>query len=405
MKGRLVLAVFLLSNILCYSVKAQILTREDSLNAGLDPNHRNVILAGYGEAKVSVDQNLKTANANLTRSVLFVGYRFTPKITFFSEMELEDARVSATGGGISMEQCVLKFDLNHSNYLLAGLMIPRIGLLNENHLPITFNGNDRHFVEQMIIPATWREMGVGYYGSSSSLPGLNWSVALLNGLNASRIGFGQGIRDARFGGRDATASNVALTAALLYYRGGFRLQASGYYGGSAGFTQREADSLRLNSGLFGTPVALTEANMQFRHNGFVLKALATYVYISQAQKLNAAFASNAPQVMYGYYAELGYNLLQGTRHKDKQCNIFTRYERLDMLAAVPENGIDNDILNQQYLITGITYLPIRNVAIKFDWTHKVTGEPNPAMIFNPSPNAPPYLRVNNFYQMGMAYSF
>jgi len=58
------------------------------------------------------------------------------------------------------------FDLNKNNYIIAGLYIPRIGIINENHLPTTYNGNQRHFVEKYIIPSTWREIGVGLYGQS-----------------------------------------------------------------------------------------------------------------------------------------------------------------------------------------------------------------------------------------------
>jgi hypothetical protein len=35
-----------------------------------------------------------------------------------------------------MEQAYLKFNLNAKQYLVAGLFVPRTGLLNENHLPI-----------------------------------------------------------------------------------------------------------------------------------------------------------------------------------------------------------------------------------------------------------------------------
>lgn len=383
---------------------AQLLTREDSLNAGLSPNPRAVIISGYGEAKYSFDNNLKTATANLTRNVLFVGYRFNEKFTFFSEIELEDAKVDGSGGEVSVEQCVLKFDLNRNNYLLAGLFIPRIGIMNENHLPTTFNGNDRHMVEQMIIPATWREIGVCYYGSSTTVAGLNWSAGIMNGLNAAGITGTTGIRDARYEGRDASGSNIALTGSLLYSFAGLRIQGSAYYGGSVGLTPRSADSLQLNSGPFGTPVALTEANIQYRKSGWTFKGLLAYGSITDAAKLNRAYASNAAESFYGYFGEVGYNLLE-KKNKVKQLNLFVRYEGLDLMATVPENGIKDETVKQQYIIAGITYLPFRGVAIKADWKHLSTGEPDARLLQVPGPTAPPYLSTNNFYQLGIAYSF
>ncbi|MFN8154263.1 MAG: hypothetical protein U0Y08_08245 [Bacteroidia bacterium] len=397
--------LILLALCYCVSANAQFMTREDSLNAGLNPSSKNVILSGYGEAKYSYDNNFKTATANLTRAILFMGYRFNPKITFFAEMELEDAKVDGDGGEFSVEQCVLKFDLNPNNYLLAGLMIPRIGMLNENHLPTTFNGNDRHAVEQMVIPATWREIGVGYYGSSNRIAGLNWSLAVTNGLNGEGLNGGRGLRDARYEGRDASAANIGTWASLLYFAGDFRIQGSAYYGGSTGVTPRTADSLRLESGTFGTPVFLGEMNVIWRHKGFTAKALGAYVSVPDAGKLNTAYASNTPETMFGYFGELGYDLLSSTKWKNKQLIAFARYESMDLMASVPENGVKDDIFNQQYIVAGLTYLPVRGVAIKLDWKHITTGEPNEALIINPNPNYPAYQNQNDFYQLGLAYSF
>ena len=58
-----------------------------------------------------------------------------------------------------MEQAFLKFNLNPKQYIVAGFFIPRIGMLNENHLPVNFNGTERPIVEQLVLPATWREFG------------------------------------------------------------------------------------------------------------------------------------------------------------------------------------------------------------------------------------------------------
>ncbi|TAH41612.1 MAG: hypothetical protein EYC69_08225 [Bacteroidetes bacterium] len=402
MKKFILLSLIILSG---YAGQAQFLNREDSMIAGLNPGSSNVILSGYGEAKYSYNSNLETASINLTRAVVFVGYRFNNKISLLTEIEIEDAKVDGDGGELAFEQCLLKFDLNKNNYLLAGLFIPRIGIINENHLPNTFNGNDRHVVERMVIPSTWRELGIGYYGNTNKIPGLNWSLALMNGLNAEGITGGRGLRDARFEGRDASASNLALSAALLYYNSGLRIQASTYYGGTVGLTPRAADSLGLDSGPFGTPVSLNEINAQYSKKGFTLKALAAVCAIPDADKLNVAFASNAPESMFGYMAELGYNVLETSKWKEKQLILFARYESMDLMNKVPSNGIKDELYKQEYIIAGLTYLPIRNVAIKLDWKHVKTGDPNPALIFAPNPNEPAYEPVNNFYQLGFAYSF
>ena len=404
---KLVSLAFILlgSKVFCFS---QILTREDSLSAGVVASEKATVLSGYGQAKYQYDFKYQTAVANLDRAVLFIGHKFNDKITFFSELEIEDAKVAGgdAGGEVAFEQLFLKFNLNKDIYLVTGLFTPRIGIINENHLPTTFNGNDRPFVETFLIPATWRELGVCLYGKSNKITGLNYSLGLVNGLNSGSFEYGTGIREGRFEGRNASASNIAITGSLLYYINHFRIQASGYYGGSAGLTKREADSLQLSYGAFGTPVMLTEADIQYNHNGFEFRALATMVQISEADKINLAYANNTPNEMIGAYGEIGYNLLHLFK-KDTQKNLtlFGRYEYLDLNYKIPENGITNDLLKKSFLIGGLTYQPIKGVTVKADYVFRTTGEPNPALIVNPFPQALPYYKTNGFFNLGIGYSF
>lgn len=399
---------FLAFLLLAGTLKSQVITREDSLNAGLVATDGTTVVSGYGQMKVQYDFRDKTASANLTRNVLFFGHRFSKKIYFFSEMEIEDAKIvgGEPSGEISMEQLFLKFNLNPRQYFTAGLFIPRIGIISENHLPNTFNGNDRPFVERFIIPATWREIGVGFYGSSTRIGGLNYSIALMNGLNAANFGGGEGIRDGRFEGSNATAGNIAVTGALLWYHKNWRVQMSGYYGGACGLNPRQADSLQLSSGPFGTPVALGEVNLQYLSKPFSFKALGVAVSIPDAPSINQAYANNTPSFMAGAYAEAAVNLLGLTEKTNtRRLNLFGRYEWLDMNAGIPENGIEDPRLQQHYVIAGVNYLPVRGVSIKADYVHRITGEPNPALWINPFPQTQPYYTSNGFFNLGLGYSF
>lgn len=386
---------------------AQVLTREDSLNAGLIARNQATIISAYGDAKVEYDLRNKTGTANLTRNVLFLGHRFNNRISLFSELELEDAKVEGgePGGEVSMEQMFLKFNINPDVYITAGLFIPRIGIINENHLPTTFNGNDRPFLEHDLIPATWRELGVGLYGRVRRMNGLNYSLALVNGLDASGFGSGEGIREGRFEGRDATASNMAVTGSLLYYNSGFRIQCSGYYGGSSGLVSKMADSLQLASGAFGTPVALEEANVQYFGKKFQFRLLGTAVQIPDAEAINRAYANNTPELMLGGYAEVSCNLLALAGKTEKDLFLFARYENYDLNYKVPVNGIASDEWRKQYIVTGLTFAPVKGVAVKLDYVYRVTGEPNPALQINPFPQAQPFYTDNGFINLGIGYSF
>ena len=387
---------------------AQVLTREDSLNAGLIRSNNSTVISGYGQLKVEYDLQLKTGIANLTRNVLFVGHKFNDKIYFFSEMEIESAKVvgGKPSGEISMEQLFLKFNINRDVYLTAGLFIPRIGIINENHLPTTFNGNDRTYLETFLIPATWREIGIGVYGNVRRIPGFNYSFAILNGLNSASFRNGSGIAEGRFEGSNATASNLAVTGSALYYYKNFRLQTSAYYGGSAGLVKRQADSLQLGSGPFGTPVGLIEANIQYHKNGWAIKMLAATAQIPDAASINAAYANNTPTSMVGTYAELGYNTLKlFNPDSKKNLTLFARYEFIDLNQRIPENGIYNGVNKKNYTVVGLTFQPASGVIIKADYVLRKTGEPNPELIVSPFPQALPYYTSNGFFNLGIGYSF
>ncbi|SFS92384.1 hypothetical protein SAMN04487890_106169 [Mucilaginibacter polytrichastri] len=398
--------MLLFSSLSVFAQQPVATTSEDSLSRNLSKT--STTIGGYGNAFYQRNSNLGTARADLERGVLFFGHKFNSQISFFSELEIEDAKVAGgqNGGEVSFEQAYLKFNLNANQYIVAGLFIPRIGILNENHLPNTFNGNERNYVETFIIPATWRELGVSLYGSLNRLP-INYTIGIMNGLSSAAFTHGTGLIDGRFEGRNASANNLAVTASLQYYAGNFKAQLSGYYGGTIGASKRKADSLGLSSGLFAVPVALGEADVQYAHNGFSAKVLGTIVSIKDAASINRAYANNTPETEYGAYAELGYDLLYKLiRHSHpQQLILFVRDEKLDMNSKIPSNGITDGTLDQNYVVTGLTYLPIRNIALKADVRIVHTGAQNPNLIINPNPATVPYQQENNLINLGMAFSF
>lgn len=395
-----------------FSIKqtqAQILTKEDSLAANLNFKSNTSVLSGYGEVFANVNGRYGTGTINVERMVMFFGHRFNKNFQFFSELELEDAIAGAgKAGAFSLEQMVLKMNLNRQQYLLAGLYIPRLGIINENHLPTTFNGNQRNRIETMVIPTTWRDLGVCLYGQSYAIPGLNYTLGISNGLNAEAMNYTTGIRGGRFNGSGASTKNLAINASLLQYYRNFRFQVSGYVGGSNKFGGIESDSMGLNAGLFSNPVALGDANVQYLGKRFTAKALATYISIKDAQYINRAFGKNLAKAIYGAYFELAYNLLKPQEGDpfSKQLWVFSRAEQLNLNYKIAENGIYDDFLKQFSVTSGITYKPTPGVAVKFDWQYLHTGDRNMALhVVNPFDPQRPFYNNNHFFNLGLAYSF
>jgi hypothetical protein len=386
MKNKIVLvfASVLLSNALF----AQVLTKEDSLNAGLIAANTATVISGYGNVNYTNNLTDKEANINLDRVVLFVGHKFSKKVSFFSELEVEDAKVAGGGvsGEIALEQAFIKFNIDRNNYLTAGLFIPRIGIINENHLPTTFNSNNRPFVEKYVIPATWRELGVGYYGSSSKIAGLNYTLAVVNGLSSPSFESGNGIREGRYEGSDANAGAIAVTGSLLHYYKNFRTQVSAYYGGSLGLPKTMADTMGLKTGLFGTPVGLYEANVQYNSKHLTFKALGCLVTVPDAEQLNNAFGHNVPEQILGAYFEAAYKYVTKGQHIWR---LFSRFEYMDMNMKLPQNATFDATLDRKYIVSGINYQPVQGVMIKLDHTFMLKGDDS----------------VTNFVNLGLGYSF
>jgi len=398
--------IFLLSLFLSLNTYSQVVTYEDSLNANLVRKTSPTVISGYGEAKYQYYKEEKTATTNVTRAIIFLGHKFSDKIQFFSEWELENAKVANGGSGeFSLEQFLLKYNINKDWYLISGLFVPRIGIINENHLSTTFNGNDRPYLESTIIPATWREIGVGLYGNSARIQGLNYSVALVNGLDASKFKNGTGIRDGRAEGSYGSSRNIAVTAAILYYYNSFRIQVSTYYGGSSGLSNRLSDSLQIATGAFALPINVSEGNILYKKNGLCIKAMLAHTFINDADKINTVYANNTPRQMLGYYTELGYDFLNRKYHGEKSLTIFVRYENINMDYETATNGIENGPNTQKHVVAGIQFAPLRGVAIKLDYHHATTGNINPALVVNPFPQMPQYYTSRNFINLGFGYSF
>ena len=400
-----------------YKTPAQqlILTNEDSLNNNAIRN--KTVISGYGSASYQRDFNQKVSTVALDRVVLFVGHNFSEKISLFTELEVENAIVSGTGsdepssgrGDIAMEQAFLKFNLNPRQYIVAGLFTPRIGITNENHLPVNFNGVERPIVEQLIIPTTWREIGVGFYGTMDRLP-LNYSIALINGLNSAKFRHDTGIGEGEGLGSNANANNLALTASIQYRLKDLKFQLAGYMGGTVGLSKRSADSLNvgLQTGAFGTPLYLGEFDVQYAHSGFSAKALGTYIAYPNADRIYRAYATSIGSGMYGAYLELAYDWLH-RKGGPQQFVTFVRGEVLDMNAQLTTLQKQDDqldeTLKQTHVIAGISYFPIPNVVIKADVRLQHTGPQNPALVINPPPNALPYRQNDQFLNLGIGYSF
>ncbi|MEE9607423.1 MAG: hypothetical protein V3U03_06745 [Myxococcota bacterium] len=344
---------------------------------------RGLSIGGYGEGfyrKIVSDANGAVDRADLLRAVVYTGYKFTDNIIFNAEFELEHATTSATassgGGSFSVELATLDFFLRPWANVRTGLVLLPMGFLNEIHEPPFYYGVNRPDVEQRIIPTTWRENGIGLFGTLLGEQ-LEYKAYVVNGLNAQ--GFSSsGLRGGRQKGNRALAEDLAFVGRLDFSPQPGLLLGGSVYTGSSGQNQAGTPSV---------PTTIWEAHAQYQRRGLHLRSLFSMAHVGDAGSLSTSLgkAPNASiaQVSLGGYGEVAYDIMRWLDPgSQRTLEPFFRFEYIDTQHDVPSGFIADD--NQQnYIFTGgLQFRPIANVVLKADYRHDVAKDGSKPDEFN-----------------------
>jgi hypothetical protein len=322
-------------------------------------------LGGYGEVHY-VNSNRPGVGSvgTVKRFVLYFAHSFDDRITFRSELEVEDAKVEGgdEGGEVALEQAYLDFRLGDHATVRAGLVLIPLGILNETHEPPTFNGVARADYHSVVIPTTWRELGVGIVGAIPGAEGLAYRFYLVNGLLAEGFSAERGVRGGRQEGKEASFANPSLTGRLEYARPGLKIGGAFYHGGTGNGDPRFGD------GIFAAPVTMVAADARFERGPWSLRGEAAFTHVAKAEEISAAFGENVASRIGGWYGEGAYNLLHLVGPATTaRLDAFVRYERLNTQSGVPDAMTANDAFARRITTLGLTWKPISNVAIKGDF--------------------------------------
>lgn len=331
-------------------------------------------LGGYGELHyndVTYNENGENTAGNLDfhRFILYAGYNFNDWISFRSELELEHTLLEAEDGGaeggeVALEQAYVDLSFQRELGLRAGLMLVPVGIVNPTHEPPTFNGVERPNVEKYLIPSTWRESGIGIYGSTES--GLSYNLYAMAGLAPNEVNGDEGIREARQAGFESSTANLALTG-RLDYRLGLNTSIGASYFFSQMSSEIEDGNAESISSLDGAAFNLIEGHVIYQKNRFEARGLIVYSGLSKAEELNLAFGNNAGKSQFGGYAELAYDIMPFFMPETSQkLKAFGRYETYDTqfsTVQIPDNP-ENSRMDYTF---GLTYQPASQVAFKADY--------------------------------------
>lgn len=338
------------------------------------------VVGGYGQIQatwlgVGPDPRYE-GTASVRRLVVFVSHDFSElglPITAYTELEWENA-IAGDGepGAVEVEQALLDWRLKEDWLTLrAGLVLVPMGIINQWHEPPVFHGVDRPSLDQILIPSTWRELGVGFVGR----PGIfRYELYAMTALDPTGFDDG-GFAGGRTLGASSPADAVAFAGRLEVEPVlGMVIGVSGY-GSDAGPAGDwfDADGERLDLGL---PVLGAEADARWRVAGLEARVLGVSWWMPESDDLMEArkadgsphylpSADPVPTRMLGGYAELAYDVLRpfGLSH---ELLPFARLEHYDTQAAVPEGYEPNGLRTVNEATFGLTYRPMSGVAFKGD---------------------------------------
>ncbi len=333
---------------------------------------RGVSIGGYAEGKY-VKRDLDEDGddeADMTRVVAYLGYKYNDWILFNTEIEFEHGSTEEEGS-VSVEFATLDFLLAPEFNVRTGLVLIPMGIVNEVHEPPFYYSTNRPLAERVILPSTWRENGVGVFGSFFE-ERLSYRVYVVNGFEAS--GFNSsGLRDGRQNGSEALANDLALVGRLDYSPfDGLELGGSYYVGNSS-----QDQDIDIGGDAFGLPNARTtiwELHGEYRWQALTARALWTQAHVADAGTLSNLLTlagDDLPVVsrrMIGGYAEIAYDVIPlFIPGSEMSLEPFFRFEYVDTQNRVPGGFLADRAYKQRLYVPGLQFKPISNVVIKVDY--------------------------------------
>lgn len=315
----------------------------------------------------SVDQD---PTLEALRYVMYLGYKFSDKWVFNSEIEIEHV------SEIYNEFMYLDYLYDESLNFRTGLVLIPAGFVNEQHEPVLFASVFRPEVEQKIIPSTWREIGVGLFGTKGQL---NYKAYLINGGNADGsngdgIRAEKGFRDTRkkggAGDSDETqrASTGAIALRLDYNYNDNSLAGITLYSGQA--------SSALSENLQTT---LYDLHFQHTTNNLQMRILYTHLQYGNVDDWNEVATNKLPAELLGGYVEALYKI----NIKNYVIEPFLRYEKLNLNHKYEEDDYTySGALDYQVTRIGLAYKPLSQITFKADYGIKTNHDDNGVNEFN-----------------------
>lgn len=376
-------------------------------------NGKRLSVGGYGEVAMSRNfysdhvsrYSLADEHKNdpshgrfdIPHAVIYLGYDFGKGWTMGTEIEFEHGGVGMAyekedeeggeweqevekGGEVELEQFWIQKSFGRWANIKAGHIVVPVGLNNAYHEPLNFFTVYRPEGENTILPSTWHQTGISFWGKTK---GWRYELQFLAGLNSDNftntgwINKGPGTPTE---GEIATKYGTALRIDNYCIKG-LRIGLSGYYGHAIGnsYPNNKDGAESKYKGV----VAIGAIDFTYNNYNWMVRGQADYGYLSDAKQLkyftnrlnglspfhHSAFVSKNA---FAYGIEAGYNIfsqIEKLRQDNQKLYLFGRYEHYNPYASKTKNT-SYDYTNVQRMAVGINYYPVKQIVVKAEYSHR-----------------------------------
>ena len=376
-------------------------------------NGKRLSVGGYGEVAMSRNfysdhvsrYSLADEHKNdpshgrfdIPHAVIYLGYDFGKGWTMGTEIEFEHGGVGMAyekedeeggeweqevekGGEVELEQFWIQKSFGHWANIKAGHIVVPVGLNNAYHEPLNFFTVYRPEGENTVLPSTWHQTGISFWGKTK---GWRYELQFLAGLNSDNftntgwINKGPGTPTE---GEIATKYGTALRIDNYSIKG-LRIGLSGYYGHAIGnsYPNNKDGAESKYKGV----VAIGAIDFTYNNYNWIVRGQADYGYLSDAKQLkyftnrlnglspfhHSAFVSKNA---FAYGIEAGYNVfsqIEKLRQDNQKLYLFGRYEHYNPYASKTKNT-SYDYTNVKRMAVGINYYPVKQIVVKAEYSHR-----------------------------------
>ena len=334
---------------------------------------------------------------DIPHAVIYMGYDFGKGWSFGTEIEFEHGgtgiayekedeeggeweQETEKGGEVELEQFWIQKSFSRAANLRMGHIVVPVGLNNAHHEPLNFFTVYRPEGENTIMPSTWHQTGVSFWGRSGDF---RYEAQLLAGLNADNFTNTGWIHKGHKSPMEYDVANKYGVSARLdnYSVPGLRIGLSGYYGHSIGNSYpRNANGVDAE---YKGQVVIGSFDFTYNRHNWIVRGQADYGYLSDAEQLKYVYNrlnSKSPFKHSGFvsknaYAvgiEAGYDVfsqIEALRAHNKKMYVFGRYEMYNPYASNTK-GTAYDYTAVKRMAVGVNYHPLPQIVVKAEYSNR-----------------------------------